>query len=366
MARRFITQLPEPGEAWRFAEIGAGSITLCAPHDRPGRSDDVTVIVPGTEVAIAPVRLVGARRADWLRAARFAVEDDLSVPVETLHVAAEAQARAGAVAEVCLVSRSVMEGWMAQLADAGLNDARIVPDTSLLPVNSAPLDIGPRILVAGEGGRFAIDTSLPAELVSALLAKAGAAPESAGDPLLALAGLAAVQPGIDLRQADYARKSDEALDFSRVRLLAGLAAACALTWGTYTFASIQTMQRLEGALERQTRASFTALYPGEPVPTNILAAVRDRSGAAAPVTAGFRQMAAVLYGALGTAEGISLSSLRYNSEDGRLQATLVYTAFGDDAALKTEIEARGLAVRLGDTRVDNGRVVGDMILELSS
>jgi len=366
MVRRFIAQLPEPGEAWRFAEIGAGSITLCAQHDRPGRSDEVTVIVPGTDVAIAQVRLVGARRADWLRAARFAVEDDLSVPVEALHAAAEAQARAGALAEVCLVSRSMMDGWMARLAEAGINDARLVPDTSLLPANSVPLDIGPRILVAGEGARFAIDTSLPDELVSALLTKAGAAPEPAGDPLLALAGLAAARPGIDLRQADYARKSDNVLDLSRVRLLAGLAAACVLAWGVYTFASIQTMYRLEGALERQTRASFTALYPDEPVPSNILAAVRDRSGAAAPVTAGFREMAAVLYGALGAADGVSLSSLRYNSADGRLQATLVYTAFGDDAALKTEIEARGLAVRLGDTRVDNGRVIGDMVLELPS
>jgi len=367
MARQFLALLPSIGEPWRFIEISAGGVSEGRPQDRPGRGDEVTVLVPGTEVLMARVRLVGTRRADWLRAARFAVEDDVSVPVETLHVAAAQRIGAGDLADVCLVARPVMDGWMARLEEAGLNEARIVPDTMLLPVNAAPLDMGAHILVSQPDRRFAIDKALPHELTSALLANAGGAPDSSGDPLLKLAGyMANGVMGVDLRQADYARPAEMPVELKRVRLLAGLAATCVLVWGIYTFASIQTMRHLEAELVRQTRATFTALYPDEPVPANILAAVRDRSASAGGEVAGFREMSSVLYSALAGSPGTTLSSLRYDSDTGQLQAKLVYAAFGDDAALKTAIETKGLAVRLGDARVEDGRVVGDMALEMPS
>ena len=367
MARRFIALLPPVGEPWRFAEIVSGGVSLSRPQDAPGGGDDVTVIVPGTEVTIARVRLVGSRRADWLRAARFAVEDDLSVPVETLHAAVAQRGGAGEMADVCLLARGVMDDWMDRLSIAGLEDARLVPDTTLLPHSIGPLDLGSHILVALPDQRFAIDKTLPHELVSALLSRAGSAPEEAGDPLLTLAGfIAQGVAGVDLRQADYARRTEMPVELSRLRLPAALAATCLLAWGVYMFASIRTMHRLEAELTRQTRATFTALYPDEPVPSNVLAAVRDRSGPAVHAGAGFREMSGVLYAALSASEGSNLSSLRYDASTGQLQAKLVYSAFGDDEALKSAIEAAGLSVRLGDTRVEDGRVVGDLVLELPS
>ena len=366
MARRFIAFLPEAGTPWRFAEISGRDVSLCRPQETPSKSDEVTVIIPGTEVTVARVRLVGTRRADWLRAARFAVEDDLSVPVETLHAAA-AQTSAGELADVCLVARPMMDDWMARLAEAGLEEARLVPDTTLLPVSAAPLDLGGHILAALPDHRFAIDKALQRELVSALLDRAGGVPEQPDDPLLALGRyMAEGAAGVDLRQADYARRAEMPIELSRLRLPAALAAACVLAWGIYTFASIHTMNRLEAELTRQTHATFTALYPGEPVPTNILAAVRERSGGDTQSAASFREMASVLYAAMAGSEAASLLNLRYDATTGQLQAKVVYAAFGDDEALKSAIEARGLAARLGDARVEDGRVVGDLVLELPS
>ena len=367
MARHLIALLPANGQPWRFAVITAGAVTLLSPQETAASSDEVTVIVPATEVAISTVRLVGARKADWLRTARFAVEDDIAVPVEGLHVAIVQHRNSTGKGTVCMVARPVMEDWMRRLSEAGLEDARLVPDVTLLKAGSAPLEIGDRILVAGEDKPFAIDKSLPSELVSALMQRAGAEPEHADDALLALARrFAAGNAGIDLRQADFARKAELPIDLKRFRLLAGLAAACALAWGVYTFASIRSMNQLEAVLDRQTRASFTALYPGEPVPSNILAAVRERSSGTQRPAAGFRKMASVLYAALADEDGVRLSSLRYDADAGQLQAKLVYSAFGDDETLKNAIEAGGLSVRLGDARVEDGRVVGDMILELAS
>ena len=100
MARHLIALLPPEGDPWRFAAVGAGDITLLPPDEKPASSDGVTVVVPATEVAVATVRLVGTRRADWLRTARFAVEDDISVPVENLH-AAIGQLRVGGFLKKC-------------------------------------------------------------------------------------------------------------------------------------------------------------------------------------------------------------------------------------------------------------------------
>lgn len=367
MARRFAALLPSAGEPWRFAEIGSGGVTLIRPGEVPSRSDDVTIIVPGTEVSISRVRLIGTRHADWLRAARFAVEDDVSVPVESLHVATGQRTSAGDLTDVCLVAKPVMDGWMQTLSDDGLEEARIVPDTALLPPGAAPLDMGTHIAVSLPDRRFAIDKSLPAELISALTTHPGETSERSGDPLLTLAGhMLSGEVGVDLRQADYARRAELPVELSRLRLLGGLAAACILAWGIYTFASIQMMNRLEGELVRQTRATFTALYPDEPVPANIPASVRDRAGVAGPGVASFREMSGVLYAALARSDGTNLSSLRYSAENGELQAKLVYSAFGDDEALKAAIEGGGLAVRLGDARVEDGRVVGDLVMELPS
>jgi len=367
MARHLVAYLPVADEPWRFAAVDAGNISLLAPKDRPDSSDAVTVAVPATEVTIAAVRLVGSRRADWLRTARFAVEDDIAVPVESLHVAIGPRDSSSGQGVVCMVARPVMEDWMQRLSDAGLEDARLVPDVTLLAADAAPLDIGDHILVSGNETRFAIDKSLPSDLVSALLQRAGQEPVRADDPLLALArNFAGGETGIDLRQSEFARKAELPIDIKRFRLLAALAAALALAWGIYTFASIRAMNQLEAVLDRQARASFAALYPGEPVPSNILAAVRERSGSPQMSTASFREMAGVLYTALAEEEGVRLSSLRYDADAGQLQAKLIYSAFGDDETLKTAIEVSGLSVRLGDARVEDGRVVGDLILELAS
>ena len=168
---------------------------------------------------------------------------------------------------------------------------------TLLEAGSPPLDMGSHIIVSAEDRRFAIDKSLPSDLVSALIQRAGQEPEVVDDPLLALAQrFSAGETGIDLRQADYARKAELPIDLKRFRLLVGLAVVCALAWGAYTIASIRAMNQLEAVLDRQTRASFAAMYP----------------------------------------------------------------------TLKNAIETGGLSVRLGDARVEDGRVVGDLILEQAS
>ena len=97
------------------------------------------------------------------------------------------------------------------------------------------------------------------------------------------------------------------------------------------------------------------------MPSNPAAALRSRTGSATSVAApSFQQTSAALYGAVESVSGASLVSLRYDRAIGELRATLTYPAFGADLDLKTAVEATGLQVSLGDTRLEDGRVVGDL------
>ena len=309
------------------------------------------------------VRIPGGRKADILQAARFEVEDDLSEPVESLHVVAE-KSDAGNGYELCLVSQSVMSGWVRQIEDARLENARIVPDASLLADDSPPMDMGDRILISQDGRRLAVDKSLPVALLDALMQNHEAGISVVAAPLQFFSDLVGSgRTGIDLRQGEYARKAEAPIAFNRLKLPLGLAAAVALAWVGYTAAEVYTVRKLETTLDNRSAMLFSQAYPGGQVPANMLTAVRDRTASADAGNADFRQMAAVMYDALSDTGATALSSLRFDGDAGQMRIVLVYSAFGDDQVLKTSLERLGFDVRLGETRVENGLVVGDMTLE---
>ena len=71
----------------------------------------------------------------------------------------------------------------------------------------------------------------------------------------------------------------------------------------------------------------------------------------------------MLYEAVPADSGISIQSLRYDRATGRLLANMVYPDFGSDADLKSALEANGITVSLGDSRQQDGQVLGDLTLE---
>ncbi|HBJ41185.1 MAG TPA: hypothetical protein DDZ20_10650, partial [Hyphomonas sp.] len=165
----------------------------------------------------------------------------------------------------------------------------------------------------------------------------------------------------DLRQGTYARASETGISLKQFRLPAALAATLFVAWGAQTALSVHTMKNLTTALDAESRAQYAAAFPGQQVPSNPAAALRSRTGSATSVAApSFQQTSAALYGAVESVSGANLVSLRYDRAIGELRATLTYPAFGADLDLKTAIEATGLQVSLGDTRLEDGRVVGDL------
>lgn len=94
----------------------------------------VCALVPAGDVTTLEADLPMKAGAKLLQAVPFAVEDQLADNVEDLHFALGDRAE-GQRATVAAVARATLEGWVAQLASAGVNPERLSTDAALLPDN---------------------------------------------------------------------------------------------------------------------------------------------------------------------------------------------------------------------------------------
>ena len=232
MRPRLYTEIPRDGDNWRFVRSGPSGLEPVPESAGIPSGADVVVFVPGTEVTAHRVRAAARRPVELTRLATFAIEDDLAVPVESVHVAVSADQDDAGFRIVYAVSHTVMQHWLAQLEAAGLGSARIVPDLSLLPPTEQ-VDFGRYQLLTVEGRPVAFDNDWPSDVMSALLkgTEANAAPRRA-ESLTELALWAEVAPRLtDLRQGTYARASETGISLKQFRLPAALAATLFVAWG---------------------------------------------------------------------------------------------------------------------------------------
>ncbi len=87
----------------------------------------VIVLVPATNVLSTSVDLPIRGGARLRSALPFALEEQLADDIEHLHFAA-GQRRDDGTRPVAVVARSVMDGWLARLTEAGIEPVRMVPE----------------------------------------------------------------------------------------------------------------------------------------------------------------------------------------------------------------------------------------------
>jgi general secretion pathway protein L len=108
-----------------------GSLSLAAAVWRTGQ---VVALAPSSQVLLAEPELPPGGGAKLARAVPFALEEQLTEDVDQLSFAIGKRRDNGAT-PVAVVSRSVLEGWLAELRAAGLEPATIYADISLMPEN---------------------------------------------------------------------------------------------------------------------------------------------------------------------------------------------------------------------------------------
>jgi general secretion pathway protein L len=142
MPQSLLLRLPPPGQEdteWLILDdTGAatatrqrGSLSLAAAVWRSGR---VIVLAPATQVLLAEPELPPGGGAKLARAVPFALEEQLTEDVDQLSFAI-GHRRSNGMTPVAVVSRTVLQGWLADLRAAGLEPQAIYADISLIPEN---------------------------------------------------------------------------------------------------------------------------------------------------------------------------------------------------------------------------------------
>ena len=384
MARRLYTLMPPSGEPTQFALAGEKGMHLMSAGEANVTSgDDVIVFVPATEVGCFEVRIPAQGAAEIRRSAAFALEDDVAVPVEDAHVAIGQTLESG-LRPVHVVDPALMEQWVARLNATGLKTAKLVADVSVLPATPMALDAENHILISTGEKRFALDAALPDDALKAL-ANSSKAPLAASSAALAYRlGVSANTPSsslplllqlaqwtengapvTDLRQGAFLNRKQADIRLGAWRATLMLVAGAAVAFLVVTAIETHSMNRLANVLEQQARAIYAAAFPGTPVPSNLAATVRTQETAPAASRLPFLDATALLYEAIPEDSGVSIASLRYDRQTGRLLASMVYPNYGADADIKRALEAKGLGVSLGDSRQQDQQVIGDLTLEVS-
>jgi general secretion pathway protein L len=142
MPQTLLLRLPSPGqEETEWLVLGdtedqaptrqRGSLSLAAAVSRTGK---VVALAPSSQILLAETQLPPGSGAKLARAVPFALEEQLTEDIDLLSFAT-GRRRATGGTPAAAVSRSVMQGWLAELAAAGLEPLSLYPDISLMPDN---------------------------------------------------------------------------------------------------------------------------------------------------------------------------------------------------------------------------------------
>jgi general secretion pathway protein L len=142
MPQTLLLRLPASGQdetEWlTLDELGMpatvkqrGPLSLAAAVARGAK---VTVLAPATQILLAEPELPPGSGGKLARAVPFALEEQLTEDIDQLSFAI-GRRRANGNTPVAVVSRAVLQGWIAELSAAGIEPAALYADMSLLPEN---------------------------------------------------------------------------------------------------------------------------------------------------------------------------------------------------------------------------------------
>lgn len=331
-----------------------------------GRRDEVILFVSGLDVSVLQAALPVRSEVEARRAAPFAVEDDIAVALEDVHIAVGGPGETlQTPRQMHVIARDTLKGWCKWVEGvSALTNAKFVAEQSVLA--DGQVLVGDTRVLAKLGGKaFAADRALPDTLFAALFAGHDVANAPEGD-LLPLLAKAAEQNKtlVDLRQGDFRpRASFDASGLRPWRTVGLLAATLALTWVGTSVIELRALTSQAEAEKAATRQTYMSMFPDAPRNGDYVraasSAVRDANGGSG---LDFLQASAALYEALDAVPYAELRSVRYDQVDGGLTARIAYAGYGDDAELKSVLLDAGLTADLGDARLEDDSVVGDVRL----
>ena len=137
--RHLIRILDDERAQWlaldRAGRVLAGPTPGFPPH---APEADTVVLVPTADVLLLAAPRIARQRRQLERGLPFAIEDQLSEPVEQCHVAAFDDGQPDTVLALA-ASRERMGAWLAQLSRNGVRADHLLPEGLLLPHEDGPV-----------------------------------------------------------------------------------------------------------------------------------------------------------------------------------------------------------------------------------
>lgn len=348
MANEIFVALPDkPGAPLEILRERSGLLEAVAPPFLPGKAGKVVAFAPATRIAHFCVPMPSRSESEALLAAPFAIEDDLAQPVEEVHLALGPRRKGTDLRDVYTADRTLLKAWIDQLDGAGLIEASIVAEQSLIGSEAGSVRFASHTLVRLGERIIAVDNRLPDILRDALLPEAEPPATAADNRLAWLAGRHTTQPGINLRTAGYTAKRKEDSGYRAWKMTAGLALAALGLWTAAQYAEGLQRSAASRALDQQAALRYAQLFPSSPVPADIDRASRQMLGAHSGAQGlVFREVAAALYEALAATPGAHLTALRFDGREGALHASLVFPGAETAPLVVSALDRSGYAAEV--------------------
>jgi general secretion pathway protein L len=329
-----------------------------------GRSAKVVVLAPATHILLAEPDLPPGSGVKLSRAVPFALEEQLTEDIDQL-VFALGKRRPKGGTPVAVVSRSVLQGWMADLNEAGIEPAALYADMSLLPQNPSQtmlwlekgrlsvrrpgmlpfaVELTPvteALIVAGVIGDPLTAHPLAAELehgplenailyatredwvevqaeIEGLVERFGSLkiqllPDG---PLPWLARDLAATDAVNLLQGEFAKTTDYGARWRRWRRPAALAAGLLVVHVAAQAFTLHQARRDVAALDTEIAQMFSATMPAEAMqdPRQQMQARLERIRHSGPGPQHFLRTLQTLSGAIAETPATNIDSLSYHED----------------------------------------------------
>jgi general secretion pathway protein L len=397
MPQSLLIRLPATGQEdteWlTLDETGAptptrqrGSLTLAAAVWRSGR---IVVLAPATQILLAEPELPPGSGPKLARAVPFALEEQLTQDVDQLSFAIGRRRSTGGT-PVAVVSRSVLQGWLAQLSAAGLDTQAIYADISVMPENPGQTVLWleeDRLSVRRPGALpFAVELSpvKDALVIAGVIADPLAASEEPkpkesailyvtredwsrvqaefdelleefasikvqllpDGPLPWLARGMDAAGAVNLLQGEFSRTADYSVRWRQWRLAAALAAALLVVHVAAQALQIRHAKRESAALDGEISQVFSASMPGDVLndPRRQMQSRLEKIRKSGAGPQYFLRTLQTLSGALAATPKTSISALSYR--DDSLDMTLDAPSLAELSQLTQFVGKEGLTAEI--------------------
>jgi general secretion pathway protein L len=397
MPPTLLLRIPAPGQEeteWLVLDNSGepeptrqrGSLSLAAAVWRSGQ---VLALAPSSQILLAEPELPPGGGAKLARAVPFALEEQLTEDVDQLSFAI-GKRRDNGVTPVAVVSRSVLEGWIAELRSAGLDTQTIYADISLMPENPGQIVLwleNDRLAVRRPGQLpFAVELSpvKDALVVAGIIADPLDPPlepkpldsailyisredwsrtqtefeqlaenfESLKVQLLADGPLPWLARGLDkveavnLLQGEFARATDYSARWNRWRLAAALAAGLLCVHVAAEALQIRQGKHAAAALDAEMGQVFASAMPSDPNtdPRRQMQSKLDRARKSGAGPQYFLRSLQTLSAALAAVPKTTITSMGYHEQ--YLDLTLSAPSLDALSQLSQLISKQGLTAEI--------------------